>query len=143
MWDDIEKISRNKNYNFKIGDKVYNRNTERRGIVNGFCNYDDRCRVVSNTGKLWEDLKDLEHVPITNIRSIKSLYTKAANNPSSNHAEEKAIILFDKLVDECKRTFFLTSQDGQEIYLLKPDRTERLFKECEKLALQYYRKIRL
>ena len=66
---------------------------------------------------------------MSSIRSIKGLYKKLHFNKSINGAEQKAINLFDKIVfsyiDDCKYS---------SIHVL--------LKDAEKMALQYYRKIK-
>ena len=99
MWNDGEK---SKPTTFNVGDTVRKKDNGIFGIVEKSNEHGDRLRVsFQKEDSFWIDSYAIELVrtkKVTNIRSIKSLYTKAANNPSSNHAEEKAIILFDKFV---------------------------------------------
>ena len=141
MWNDGEK---SKQTTFNVGDTVRKKDNGIFGIVEKSNEHGDRLRVLfQKEDSFWIDSYAIELVrtkKVTNIRSIKSLYTKAANNPSSNHAEEKAIVFFDKLVDYGIRRECIVSVNPTFDY---DEKFNKLLSEYEKRALQYYRKIRL
>ena len=141
MWNDIKKST-----TFNVGDTVRKNNTDDIGKIKTKSVDSNRFLVyfAGQEKSVWVYKYEITRISNgTNIRSIKSLYKKAMFNPSSNHAEEKAIRFFDILVEECKQILVLTSEATVKDEKYCDKRVDELFNEYEKRALQYYRKIRL
>ena len=137
MQNDIKKST-----TFNVGDIVRHKVGGILGTVENRNESGDRLRVsFQGEDSFWIDSCSVELVhtkKTVNIRSIRSLYKKAAYNPSPNRAEEKAIAFFDNLVQDCIEGKPLTDEkyDYSKEF-------EKYLKDIEKRTLQYYRKIRL
>ena len=73
------------------------------------------------------------------IRSIKSLYKKAANNPSANLAEKKAIDLYIHMVYSVSNTFTVYKYKITDMHI---ETFSSQMKYLEKMALEFYKTIK-
>ena len=134
---------------FTIAKSVYDKSIEKAGKIVKVSKDKELYLVECDNGKssFWSNPDSLLLLVKPNadkttnipIRSIKSLYKKAANNPSANLAEKKAIDLYIHMVYSVSNTFTVYKYKITDMDI---ETFSSQMKYLEKMALEFYKTIK-